>query len=136
MMQEALDTGLVPIIDLTPLREGKPEAKQELAQQINHACETIGFFAIKGADVPRNIVDHAWDASRRFFDLSVEQKNECIMTPDYPYGYMGYKHEQLSAALGNSRPPDLKESFQVCKQHFVEIKKFGHTTQSGEGDLI
>eukprot|EP00299_Pterocystis_sp_00344_P016509 c8283_g1_i1.p1 GENE.c8283_g1_i1~~c8283_g1_i1.p1 ORF type:complete len:239 (+),score=52.48 c8283_g1_i1:406-1122(+) len=35
------------------------------------------------------------------------------MTKDYPYGYMGFKAEQLSAGLGNSRPADLKESFQI-----------------------
>jgi len=108
------DTGLVPIIDLAPLRNGVPGAKEAVAHKIGDACSNIGFMAITGHGVPQHIIDEMWNVSREYFDFSVEEKSqECRMTKDYPYGYMGLKEEQLSAGLGQIRPADLKESFQI-----------------------
>jgi len=105
----------VPVVDLEGFFSGGEEGKMRVAKEIGYACENIGFFAIINHKVPKEVVAKAWEASKKFFDLSVEDKNEVAMTKKYPYGYCGFGGEVLAKSAQNMiAPGDLKESFQIC----------------------
>jgi isopenicillin N synthase-like dioxygenase len=104
--------GLVPVIDLTPT--GGIDGRRALARDIARACETVGFLAITGHEVPAPIVERAWNAARQFFDLPDAIKRQAIMPrPGYPYGWSPVAGESLAYSLGDKRPPDLKETFSI-----------------------
>jgi isopenicillin N synthase-like dioxygenase len=64
----------IPVIDLTPFFEGTPEGKALVARQVDDACRNIGFFTVVGHGVDKAVIDNAWNATRSFFDLPVNDK--------------------------------------------------------------
>ena len=64
----------IPVIDLTPFFEGTPEGKALVARQVDDACRNIGFFTVVGHGVDQVVIDNAWTATKRFFDLPVSDK--------------------------------------------------------------
>lgn len=109
----------VPIIDLRAVQEGSAAGKLQLAQQINDACERIGFIVVVNHGVPQRTIDEMWKSTRDYFDLPVSAKREVVMTPTYPYGYSGFGEEVLSKGrdkekgTSSSGKADLKESFSM-----------------------
>jgi isopenicillin N synthase-like dioxygenase len=95
----------VPVIDL-----GASDAVARIAD----ACERIGFLVITGHGADAGVIERAWTAARRFFDLPLDDKMSVAMPyPGYPYGYAPFRGERLAASLGAETPPDLKETFSM-----------------------
>ncbi len=104
--------GYVPVIDLASA--AAPGQRADVAREIARACAEVGFFAISGHGVPRSVVDDAWSAARRFFDLPDAAKRQAMMPrPGYPYGWSPLAGESLAYSLGDRRPPDLKETYSI-----------------------
>lgn len=103
----------VPIIDISPAADGH-NGLAEVGRAVDEACRTIGFFVIVGHGVPEAAIDAVWAAAREFFDLPLEVKRHSpAPSEDYAYGYSPIKGEVLARSLGNSTPPDLKESLNM-----------------------
>ena len=101
----------VPLIDLQPQFDN-PSAEAEIAEQISHACESSGFFAVRRHGIPEKIIEDCWQASHEFFTLSEEEKLKVKMPfAGYPYGFAAMEAETLSLSRGEQAPPDLKENF-------------------------
>ncbi len=100
---------IVPVIDLTPFREGSEEGKRAIARQVGEACEQIGFLTIVGHGVSEDLVRRIADVSRRFFDLPMEEKQK-VKVNSIGVGYVPLQIESLAASLGKKTPGDLKES--------------------------
>jgi isopenicillin N synthase-like dioxygenase len=100
----------IPVIDISPYLQGSPEGGREVANQINKACQEIGFFIIVGHGVDQPSVDRTYRTASDFFQLPVEDKLR-IRQPDpsISRGYTPLKGESLSAGLGMGAPGDLKE---------------------------
>jgi len=64
----------VPVIDLTPYREGTPEGKAAVAEQIGQACRDIGFLVVSGHGIPENLIRKTYDVSKEFFELPHAEK--------------------------------------------------------------
>ncbi len=95
----------VPTVDLRSARA---------AEQIAEAASSIGFLIVSGHDVSPMLIDQQWAVTQSFFDLPLEQKTTVAMpTRGYPYGYAPFAYEQLSASVGETNPPDLKETYTV-----------------------
>lgn len=108
---------------------------KSIANQIRAACEQIGFFAITHHNINDFTIKRAWDSSRAFFDLSIEEKQQSMSenTTEYPYGY----EQSESLTRGKARDdapseknekdkqddkngesfPDLKETFAIGPSH-------------------
>jgi len=96
-----------PVIDISPLvqlgesGDDGPISSQLLqneklkvvVDQISHACESFGFFAVANHGVDPDIITRAWDSSKSFFDLEPAVKKSIPMSDSYPYGYEN--HESL-----------------------------------------
>lgn len=102
-----------PLIDISTFARGQ-SAKRTLAHQVDEICCHTGFMGIVGHGLPAEMIARAWDATRRFFDLPLEQKLEVKMPyTGYPYGYAPLQTEALAGSLGYTTPSDLKESFSI-----------------------
>jgi len=104
----------VPVIDLTPAREGSRDDRRRVAALIDEACVDIGFFAISGHGVPAAVCDDLREAAHAFFALPVETKRRASPAdPTTPRGYHALAGETLAAANDAPTPPDLKEFYHV-----------------------
>jgi isopenicillin N synthase-like dioxygenase len=63
----------LPILDLTTLDSG-PEARERFLEQLRSATHEVGFFYLVGHGIEQQLIDEILDVSRRFFELSEEQK--------------------------------------------------------------
>ncbi len=113
---------VVPVIDISALinNDSSYEDRIVVANQIGDACKNVGFFIIKGHGVPNNVISDAWDATRSFFDLPLEEKLQYKRHQhEYPFGYNELGAEILSAGKAKQRNvtttalPDLKEMFSL-----------------------
>jgi isopenicillin N synthase-like dioxygenase len=85
-----------------------------VGEELDEVCRTVGFFQIVGHEFDDETADRAWEAARAFFDLPLTEKMSVARpTPDYPYGYIPVAGESLHQSLGETAPPDLKETFNI-----------------------
>lgn len=93
----SLSENIVPIIDISGFFNGSSSERLNIAQQIGQACQDIGFFVIKGHNVPQTIIDDAWGSTQDFFDLDLEAKLPYDLDQHiYPFGYTKIGGEILS----------------------------------------
>ncbi|CAB4872819.1 unannotated protein [freshwater metagenome] len=104
----------VPVIDIAPFLEGTTAGIEHVAKQIAHACEEIGFFQITGYGVSEEFIQQVYDMSRRFFDLTEEQKAVAAQpATDQVRGWTAVGMEGLSYSLDEVAPGDLKEKMDM-----------------------
>ena len=97
----------LPVLDLGPLLRGEP--LDDLARQLRHACETIGFFYVSNHGVPQKVVDDVFAATKRFFDLPEARRLEIKLDDRFRRGFMPYGINQHPGFA-----PDLKESYEYA----------------------
>jgi isopenicillin N synthase-like dioxygenase len=101
----------LPVIDLSALdAPAEPsQAQADLAQQLDAACRTHGFFYLRGHGLPPALIDAIFDVSRRFFALPLQTKSRwhVAQSGGLVRGYDPIGWQGLEAG----RPADLKESF-------------------------
>jgi isopenicillin N synthase-like dioxygenase len=100
----------IPLIDVSKLLSGGPEALEQTAAEIGAACRATGFFYVTGHNVPQAMIEAAFRKSREFFALGQSQKDEVsFFHSPHNRGYIGFLKEALDA----TKPPDLKEAFNI-----------------------
>ncbi|MEO0540865.1 MAG: 2-oxoglutarate and iron-dependent oxygenase domain-containing protein [Cyanobacteria bacterium P01_A01_bin.105] len=102
----------IPLIDFSPFIGGDRAAQQAVAEDILQACETVGFFYLRGHGVSADRVKRLLVQSRQFFALPLEAKRLLARSPQTNCGYVGYQQERLNPA----QPWDVKEAFNVGLQ--------------------
>lgn len=103
----------VPVIDLTPAREGNLRDRRGVASLIDEACREIGFFAITGHGVPDRRVEDLRSLAHEFFALPLADKLRARHPGGMNRGYHPVGGEALATANDAEAPPDLKEFFHV-----------------------
>lgn len=103
----ASSSSLVPTIDISPyLQNPTSQAADDVCQAIRAACLHTGFFQIIGHGVPASTLTEAFEASRRFYALPLEQKQKLDITKQI--GFRGYDGIGTQS-YGPDTLPDLKE---------------------------
>jgi isopenicillin N synthase-like dioxygenase len=100
------DFSEVPVIDIAPVIARDPAGTARVAAQIRAACESAGFFYIKGHGVPEALLARTFAASRRFFELPEAERLAITVNP-WHRGFV----PTGQTVLGKGLKPDLKESF-------------------------
>jgi isopenicillin N synthase-like dioxygenase len=104
----------VPLIDLTPARQGDRDDRTRIARQIDEACRDIGFFTIAGHGVSPLVVQDLREAAHAFFGLPFADKQRASHPVEgTPRGYHALAGEALALANDEAAPPDLKEYYHV-----------------------
>ena len=78
-----------------------------LAKSVREACQNMGFFYVKNHGISQEIIDDAFEASKKFFSEPIERKM-LVLKDQFHRGYL---------PLGTMRYPgkaaDLKDSFDI-----------------------
>ena len=104
----------IPIIDLTTFRNGDLAARQIVADEIAHACETLGFLVVSGHGVPAGQGFSLHRTALDFFNRPLEEKL-VVRRPnnDENRGYIPFGEETLALMHGRVTPADYKEVFAI-----------------------
>ncbi|MAW88045.1 MAG: 2OG-Fe(II) oxygenase [Phyllobacteriaceae bacterium] len=100
----------IPVIDLTPLREGGADGLAQVAGEIGRACRGIGFFYITGHGVPDELIASVFSQSGRFFAAPEAEKRRTLYSA--ATGNRGYI-PMGGESLDPDKPADIKEAFNV-----------------------
>lgn len=106
-----MDSKILPIIDISSLFSNQSQNKKETIQIIHNACQTAGFFYIKGHGVDNSLIFNLKNLITQFFQADMTQKTRFAKSEkNYLVGYsaLGSENLQLDADGG-----DFKESFDI-----------------------
>ncbi len=95
----------VPVLDLTPLHEGRDTAS--LVGTLSEACQSTAFFYVSNHGIPNELIQDALDASKRFFDQPLEQRLNTLKDR-FHRGYL-----PMGTTRVPGQAPDLKDSFDI-----------------------
>ena len=97
----------IPEVDLTPMGKGDQVGRRAVAEQLREACMEVGFFYITGHGVDPTVVEAAFKAAERFFDLPYEEKVAVsILHSKKLRGYTGLLEENTDCLLYTSDAAD------------------------------
>jgi isopenicillin N synthase-like dioxygenase len=100
----------LPIIDITPLKDGDLTQRRRVAGALGAACRETGFFGVAGHGVSAEFRARLFAATRSFFARSREEKDRLsIRLSPHNRGYVGLEEETLDPAAA----PDRKEAFNI-----------------------
>lgn len=97
-----ISTAEIPVIDISPLRQGSLRARQVVADKIAEACRHVGFFYITGHGVAQALIDDAFAADKQFFDQPYADRMKSAATRDHWRGYVPSKLEGEGGGVGGS----------------------------------
>jgi isopenicillin N synthase-like dioxygenase len=98
------DRDLIPVIDITPLREGGDIAR--VARALHAANRGLGFVYIKGHGIPSATINRARDSAMEFFHSSDDDKSSVSISKKHR-GWLA----QGGAKMQDDARSDLKESY-------------------------
>ncbi len=95
----------VPIIDVAPLFDGSDGDARAVAAEIRRASTEVGFFYVRGHNVPSGLMKDMLAAAKAFFARPEAEKRR-IQVNKAHRGYVPFAQTTLDQAY----KPDLKES--------------------------
>lgn len=104
-------TKAIPVIDFGPaLAPGAP-GREAVAAEVRRACEAVGFFYLAGHGVPPGVVEAAFEASREFHALPLEEKL-ALKLNENNIGYLAVNQSmQRHSTVHKATRPNYNESF-------------------------
>ena len=104
---------MIPLIDIDPFLHGSAADKARTAAALDDACREMGWLVIAGHGVPGALVDEMHAVSRAYFALPHWEKMKHKVPADRYRGYTPPGTESLAYSLGEERPTDLKEAYNI-----------------------
>lgn len=109
-------SGCIPMLDISDYLAGVPGARERLGGELRFAFEKVGFYYLRGHDVPQEQIDATFAATARFHALPLETKLK-LKVNEHNVGYLPAKGSLPSASKVNvNTKPDLNEAFFVRRQ--------------------
>jgi isopenicillin N synthase-like dioxygenase len=104
-------TRSIPVIDFARAFRGEPDGLGGVARAVRHACENVGFFYLAGHGVPQGIVDAAFEASREFHAMPLDEKRRLALNENN-IGYLAPNQSmQRASTVHKATRPNYNESF-------------------------
>jgi isopenicillin N synthase-like dioxygenase len=104
-------TQAIPVIDFGPAFRGEARALEATAAQVRHACEHVGFFYMAGHGVPQAHINAAFDASREFHAMPLEDKMR-LRINENNIGYLPVNQSmQRASTVHRNTRPNYNDSF-------------------------
>lgn len=101
----------IPVIDVNGLYSDKQEDFQAVAAEIGNASRNVGFFIVKGHQVPIKAIDGIVESAKKFFSMPDQYKRQYyIGSNGYHNGYVPRGEERFGNQI-----PDLKEAFDLSE---------------------
>lgn len=99
----------IPMIDFSGVLAGNRQAHADTVRKVYDACTTIGFFYIKGHGIPQSLIDDTFAASREFFAIPDEKKQDARLNDIF----RGHKPLEMVGGFDGKRVPGGAELFTV-----------------------
>ncbi|MGN8084185.1 isopenicillin N synthase family dioxygenase [Variovorax sp. 22077] len=96
----------MPILDLGDWLAGG--SIEPLVAQFKAACTNTGFFYVKNHGVPQATIDKAFEATRRYMSLPMEERLRDRIDERFRRGFM-----PIGVTQHPGHKPDLKESYEL-----------------------
>lgn len=101
----------IPVIDISPFREGSQSDRAQVARAFGDALEQIGFATIVGHGVDADLLTSTYAVVRDFFALPTPEKlRSCPPEQVKARGYLPMGIESVATTLSADAPPDLCEA--------------------------
>lgn len=124
----------IPDIDIAPFLDGDAAARLGVAGEVDAACREIGFFTVSGHGISDREIAETMAMADAFFLLPVDDKLSIRQpAPQISRGYTPLAAEQLSAGLGETAPPDLKELIDIGP---IDVAEDAYHTGPDAGDFF
>ena len=105
---------IVPVINLSAFLDGSAAARREVAELTGRTCREIGFLCVAGHRVPQELSECLYALSKDFFRRESAKKMHAAQpASDIIRGYVGQGKAALATTLGETTPPDLKETYSI-----------------------
>src|SRR5436305_12653443 len=109
-------TRTIPVIDFGPAFRAESGGLDAVAAQVRDACERIGFFYLAGHGVSPRIVHAAFEASREFHALPLEEKL-ALKLNENNIGYLPVNQSmQRASTVHKATRPNFNESFFISHE--------------------
>ena len=103
----------IPVLDLGAYRAGEPGALEQVAAELRHACEHVGFYFLANHGVPQDLIDRTFAEVARFHAMPLAEK-VALKIDHHNIGYMGMgKSVTRSSQVNVNTKPNLNEAFFV-----------------------
>lgn len=106
----------IPVISLSAAEDSQSNI-EVAGKEIIEALESIGFFYVKDHGIPEEMISRIFCKSDMFFALPTEVKKKYLKPKDSNHGWMEPQRESLNP----SRPPDLKEAFNMTPKSRPQV---------------
>ncbi|HET9629247.1 MAG TPA: 2-oxoglutarate and iron-dependent oxygenase domain-containing protein [Novosphingobium sp.] len=114
----------VPVIDISALGGGDPQAEAACVDAIRRAAEEVGFLMVTGHGMAPELAGRLQHAARRFFELPLAAKQACYIGKSTNHrGYVPEGEEQLGDP---GKAPDRKEAFDLALDLPTDAVPAGH----------
>ncbi len=103
--------GAIPVIDCGPAFRGEPGGLDAVARAVRRASVEVGFFYLAGHGVPQDVIDAAFQASREFHAMPLDDKRRLDLNENN-IGYLGVNQSiQGASTVHKATRPNYNESF-------------------------
>jgi isopenicillin N synthase-like dioxygenase len=110
----------IPVIDVGPAFRGEPGGLERVAAEVGRASERVGFFYVAGHGVDPAVVAAAFDASREFHALPLEDKL-ALKLNDNNIGYLPVNESmQRASTVHKATRPNFNESFFISHERAAD----------------
>ena len=119
--QTELEAGLdepteIPVLDIGPYLAGDGDALENLAGELRHAQENVGFYFIVNHGVPRGLIAQAYDQLRQLFAQPLEEKLKLHINEN-SVGYIPAKSSvYVTSTVNKNTKPDLNETILTVRE--------------------
>lgn len=104
----SLEESTIPVLDMNDYY--KEETRPRFYKKLSQALQDIGFFAVINTGVSSEILDHAYDSAKRFFEMENEIKLKYdAAAKNYQRGYQPFYCEKAK----NHKIGDYKEFLHI-----------------------
>ena len=111
----------IPTLDISPYLSDRPGGCEAVAARLREISRTVGFFYLKGHDIPQELIDRVFQQSRRFHALPIEIKKKIpfFETGGFKSGYQpcsedDYQHRNINI-ISNTKP-NLVAKFSINRE--------------------
>ncbi len=100
-----LANGVIPMLDVSRYLAGDRSELDRLGRELRYAFERVGFYYLRGHDVPQSLIDAMFAEAERFHAQPLERKL-ALRINDHNIGYMpiGGSVARSSKVNNNTRP--------------------------------
>lgn len=104
----------IPVIDLSRYLHGGAGDRRAVARETDRVCRETGFLSVIGHGVPESTINNLYAVTKAFFHQPFTTKIKvCQPGAAIVRGYIGMGKGALASTMGETTPPDLKETYNV-----------------------